>query len=124
MLALAQRLAGRMDIKPGLTAEFAQTRQLAMTDYRDTLGPYRDFPALLRDAVPRDALWVRDITFSNSTWGNRIFPVYQPRDAIHPVSAAIGPGLPLAIGAALGANAGGAARKTVAIVGDGGFALN
>ena len=74
--------------------------------------------------MPRDALWVRDITLSNSTWGNRIFPVYGPRDAIHPVSAAIGPGLPLAIGAALGANAGGARRKTIAMVGDGGFALN
>ena len=124
MGALARRLAGRMEIDPSFAAEFTTARRLATEEYRDTLGPYRDFPALLRGAVPRDALWVRDITLSNSTWGNRIFPVYGPRDAIHPVSAAIGPGLPLAIGAALGANAGGTRRKTVAMVGDGGFALN
>ncbi|HYF09804.1 MAG TPA: thiamine pyrophosphate-dependent enzyme, partial [Acetobacteraceae bacterium] len=38
---------------------------------------------------------------------------------VHPVGAAIGPGLALGIGAALGAGG----RKAVAMVGDGGFAL-
>jgi acetolactate synthase-1/2/3 large subunit len=92
----------------------------AVAEYCATLGPYQDFPALLRSALPREALWVRDITISNSSWGNRIFPVYGPRDAVHPVSAAIGPGLPLGIGAAMA----GGGRKAIAMVGDGGFALN
>jgi acetolactate synthase-1/2/3 large subunit len=70
--------------------------------------------------MPRDALWVRDITFHQTTWANRIFPVYGPRDSIYSVGAAIGTGMPLAIGAALAA----AGRKTVAMCGDGGFALN
>src|SRR5262249_44706344 len=61
-----------------------------------------------------------DITISNSAWGNRVFPVYGPRDAVHPVSAAIGPGLPMGIGAAMA----GKGRKAIAMVGDGGFALN
>ena len=42
-----------------------------------------------------------------------------PRAPVHPVSAAIGPGLALGIGAALA----GGGRKAVAMVGDGGFGL-
>jgi len=117
---LAARLAGRMAIDPGFAADFTETKRLAIEEYLATLGPYATFPAQLRAAMPRDAIWVRDITISNSTWGNRIFPIYGPRDAVHPVGAAIGPGLPLGIGAALGAEG----RKTVAMVGDGGFAMN
>jgi len=120
MAALAERLRGRMQVAPGYAAEFARMKQEAVAEYCATLGPYHDFPALLRGALPRDALWVRDITISNSSWGNRIFPVYGPRDAVHPVSAAIGPGLPMGIGAAMA----GGGRKAIAMVGDGGFALN
>ncbi|MDB5413940.1 MAG: ilvB [Rubritepida sp.] len=117
---LARRLAGRIQVDPGFAADFAETKRLANEEYLATLGPYATFPAQLRAAMPRDALWVRDITISNSTWGNRVLQVYAPRDAVHPVGAAIGPGLPLAIGAAMGAEG----RKTVAMVGDGGFAMN
>jgi len=120
MAALARRLRGRIAVEPGYAADFQAMRQQALAEYRATLGPYADFPELLRGALPRDALWVRDVTISNSSWGNRIFPVYGPRDAVHPVSAAIGPGLPMGIGAALA----GGGRKTIAMVGDGGFALN
>jgi len=120
MEALAKRLKGRMKVDPGFAAEFQETRKLATAEYQATLGPYADFPVELRRALPRDALWVRDVTISNSSWGNRIFPVYGPRDAVHPVSAAIGPGLPMGIGAALA----GGGRKAIAMVGDGGFALN
>jgi acetolactate synthase-1/2/3 large subunit len=120
MEGLAERLAGRLRLDPGFATDFAEMRRRATAEYRDTLGPYADFPAALRAALPRDALFVRDVTLSNSSWGNRIFPVYGPRDAVHPVSAAIGPGLPLGIGAAMA----GGGRKTIAMVGDGGFALN
>jgi acetolactate synthase-1/2/3 large subunit len=120
MAALAGRLRGRMRVEPGFAAEFQEMRRRAVAEYRETLGPYAEFPERLRAALPRDALWVRDVTISNSSWGNRIFPVYGPRDAVHPVSAAIGPGLPMGIGAAIA----GRGRKAVAMVGDGGFALN
>ncbi len=120
MAALAKRLAGRMQVEPGFAADFAEMKRRAVAEFAEGLGPYAEFPRLLRAALPRDALWVRDITISNSSWGNRIFPVYGPRDAVHPVSAAIGPGLPMGIGAAMA----GKGRKTIAMVGDGGFALN
>jgi acetolactate synthase-1/2/3 large subunit len=124
MAGLARRLQGRLQLDPGFAADFAEMKRRALSEYRETLGPYADFPAELRRALPRDALWVRDVTISNSSWGNRIFPVYGPRDAVHPVSAAIGPGLPMGIGAALAGAQGGKARKAIAMVGDGGFALN
>ena len=69
--------------------------------------------------MPRDTIWVRDVTMSNTTWGNRLFPVYGPRDSIYPVGAAIGPSLSLGIGAAMSGG-----RKTVVMTGDGGFSLN
>jgi len=117
---LAKRLKGRMQTDPAFPADLAETRRRAVEDFLATLGPYGGFCEQLRAVMPRDALWVRDITMSNTTWGNRVFPVYGPRDAVHPVGAAIGPGLPLGIGAALGAGG----RKTVAMMGDGGFAMN
>jgi acetolactate synthase-1/2/3 large subunit len=120
MEGLAARLRGRIAVDPGFAGDFQETRRRATAEYLETLGPYADFPAALRGALPRDALWVRDVTISNSSWGNRVFPVYGPRDAVHPVSAAIGPGLPMGIGAALA----GGGRKAIAMVGDGGFAVN
>jgi acetolactate synthase-1/2/3 large subunit len=48
-------------------------------------------------------------------------PVSDVSENVYPVCAAIGPGLPFGIGAAV-ANSG--TRKTVVLTGDGGFALN
>ena len=124
MAALAERLAGRLKIDPDFAAAFKDTKARATADYRETLGPYAEFPRLIRDALPRDAVWVRDTTISNSTWGHRLFPVYGPRDAVHAVSAAIGPGLPFGVGAAIAAIQGGVRRKTIMMSGDGGFAMN
>ncbi len=118
--ALADRLEGRWRADPVYVDEVKQVKQQAIAHYRSTLGIYQEFPDIMRDAMPRDALWVRDISFHQTTWANRIFPVYGPRDSIYSVGAAIGTGMPLAIGAALGAPG----RKVVALCGDGGFALN
>jgi acetolactate synthase-1/2/3 large subunit len=120
LAALADRLEGvwRADARFG--EEIARMKAQAIESYRSTLGCYADFPGIIRAAMPRDALWVRDITFHQTTWANRIFPVYGPRDSIYSVGAAIGTGMPLAIGAALATKG----RKTVAMCGDGGFMLN
>jgi acetolactate synthase-1/2/3 large subunit len=122
MEGLARRLKGRIAVDPAFAADFRDTKRRAVAEYCEGLGPYAEFPAQIRAAMPRDAVWVRDVTISNTTWGNRIFPVLGPRDSVHPVSAAIGPGLPLGIGAALAAGPQG--RKTVAMTGDGGLAVN
>ena len=115
---LARRLEGRVAIDPGFHAGLAAARESAATAYRASLGPYATFPAQLRAAMPRDALWVRDATVAGATWAHRLLPVFGPRDSIHPVGAGIGPGLPFGIGAAM------AGRKAVMLAGDGGFAMN
>ncbi len=70
----------------------------------------------MRARLPRDGLWIRDTTIAAYNFGNQLFPVYEPRTSINPSSGAIGPGLPLAIGAALGTG-----RRTMLVHGDGGF---
>lgn len=119
---LARRLGGRIAVDPGFGEDLAQARRQAAAAYRESLGPYADFPAMLRAAMPRDAVWARDATVAGATWAHRLMPVYAPTDSIHPVGAAIGPGLPFGIGAALAAGPQG--RKTVMLAGDGGFAMH
>ena len=120
LAGLAHRLTGRVTIDPAFGTDLAAARTRAASAYRDTLGPYADFPAQLREAMPRDALFVRDATVAGATWAHRLMPIFGPRDSIHPVGAGIGPGLPLGIGAALAVPD----RKTVMLAGDGGFAMN
>ena len=96
-----------MQVEPGFAADFARDEAPRRREYRATLGPYADVPG----ASPRRACRAMrsgcaTSPFSNTTWGNRIFPVYGPRDAVHPVGAAIGPGLPLGIGAAMAGQGG------------------
>ena len=117
---LIARLEGRLAIDPAFGEDLLRIRRDATAAYLRTLGPYTDFPAQLQAVLPRDAVWVRDATVAASTWGHRVIRVHGPRSAVHPVGAAIGPGLPFGIGAALAAEG----RKVVALVGDGGFALN
>ena len=105
---------------PALADDVARVRREATDNYLKFLGAYAAFPVDLRAVMPRDALWVRDITLNNSTWGNRIFPVFGPNDSVYPVGAAIGPGMQLGIGAAMAADG----RKTVCMCGDGGFFMN
>lgn len=73
----------------------------------------------MRELLPRAGNVVRDATIPAYQWGNRIMPILTPRTSMHPTSAAIGPGLPLAIGAALGNG-----QPTALIQGDGGFMLS
>ena len=117
---LLERIEGKLGIAAGFTDEFAALKRTAQAEFLDTLGVYASFPAQLRNVMPRDALWVRDVTQNNTTWGNRIFPLNDPRQNVYPVGAGIGQGLSLGIGAAAGAGD----RRTVVMTGDGGFFLN
>jgi acetolactate synthase I/II/III large subunit len=84
---------------------------------RDRLGA--DWPRIMdaiREKLPRDGLFVRDQTISAYNWGNQQFPILEPRTSINPTSGAIGPGLPLSIGAAIATG-----KRTVVVHVDGGF---
>jgi acetolactate synthase I/II/III large subunit len=75
--------------------------------------------ATIRRSIGRDDVVVKDSTVPAIVWANRHLEVYAPRTSLRPVSAAIGPGLPLAIGASVATG-----RRTVVIQGDGGFMLS
>lgn len=119
---LVKRIEGKLKVATGYTKEFADLKVAAQKEFIETLGAYGTFSKQLRDVMPKDAIWVRDITQNNTTWGNRVFPIYSPNQNVYPVGAGIGQGLQLGIGAAAAAAAGD--RKTVVMTGDGGFFLN
>ncbi|MDH3678652.1 MAG: thiamine pyrophosphate-binding protein [Acidimicrobiia bacterium] len=83
------------------------------------IGPdHRAIAAAIRRLLPRDGLVVRDNTVPNYLWGNRVLPILEPRTSIRPSSGSIGPGIGLAVGAAAGSG-----KRTLLMVGDGGFQL-
>ncbi|ARS27255.1 thiamine pyrophosphate-binding protein [Sphingomonas sp. KC8] len=72
------------------------------------------------DAVlPTDRIVVSDATMVGNTWASFRLPVRDFRGYTYSTSLAIGPALPLAIGAAIGSG-----RRTIAVHGDGGVMLN
>jgi acetolactate synthase-1/2/3 large subunit len=124
LAALAERIEGRMAIDPAFPAQFRALREQARADFLATLGPYGSFPEQLAAVLPKDAIWARDVTQNNTTWGNRVFPIDTPQQNVFPVGAGIGQGLSLGIGAAVAAQGDMTGRKTVVMTGDGGFFLN
>jgi acetolactate synthase-1/2/3 large subunit len=117
---VARLLERPLNLDPNFASTIVQARRAAEASLRQQAGDYAAVIDALDHAMPHDALWVRDITLSNSIWGNRAPAIRQPRLAIHAMGGGIGMGMPMAIGAAVAAPG----RKTVALVGDGGFALN
>ena len=117
---LADRLAGAFEPDPEFPGHLRRARAAAEARLRDEIAPYDGLADALAAAMGRNALWVRDITVANSTWGNRLLKVFAPRDALHPAGGGIGQGLAMAIGAAVAAPS----RKVVCLTGDGGLVLN
>lgn len=118
--ALATKLEGKLKVDPRFAADLAAARETAVAETARGLGPYRRLVESLQRAVGRDYNWVRDVTISNSTWGNRLLKIFSPRAGVHALGGGIGQGMQMAIGAALA----GAAAKTVCLVGDGGLMVN
>jgi acetolactate synthase-1/2/3 large subunit len=122
--ALADRLEGRMQIDPAFIGDLQRARDVAVDALVDGLGPYSTLVSSLQAAAGRNFNWVRDVTVSNSTWGNRFLRIFKPYAGVHALGGGIGQGLAMAIGAAVGAAATGTGDKTFCLAGDGGFILN
>lgn len=121
LTALADRLAGKFRPDGKFVADIQKARSAAEGTMRGALGPYNDVLDAVLENVPRDFVWVRDITLSNTIWGNRLPPLDGPHDGVHALGGGIGQGLPMGIGAALAVQDDG--RKTLVLTGDGGFAV-
>ena len=122
--ALADQLEGRMHIDPALHKDVHSARQQAAGLVDATLGPYATLKNELAVQAGKSLWWVRDITLSNSMWGNRAPLLDHPRAGVHALGGGIGQALAMAIGTAVADAEHQLGRKTVALIGDGGFMLN
>ena len=122
--ALADALEGRMQIDAALRGDVVQARAAASAQVDAALGPYVALKNALAQQVGSALWWVRDITLSNTMWGNRAPALDHPRAGVHALGGGIGQGLAMAIGVATADAEHGLGRRVVALVGDGGFMLN
>ncbi|WP_433260974.1 thiamine pyrophosphate-binding protein [Actinosynnema sp. CS-041913] len=105
---------------PGWPARARQAADEAREAALSVLGSdHRELVEIIRRLLPRGGAVVRDSTIPAYAWGDRLLPVLEPRTSLNPASAAIGPGLPLALGAAIGRG-----ERCVVIHGDGGIMLS
>jgi acetolactate synthase-1/2/3 large subunit len=113
-------LIGQVSTDPEHAAKAKSAAEAARRDARGRIGAdYCQIMDAIRRHAPRDSVIVRDATVPAYVWGDRLLPILRPRTSMRPASAAIGPGLPLALGAAAGSG-----RPAVLIAGDGGFMLH
>lgn len=124
LAGLADRLEGKMNVDPDFIGDLQAARESAVAALVDGLGPYSALVEQLQQAAGRHFNWVRDVTVSNSTWGNRYLRIFDPLAGVHALGGGIGQGLAMGIGAAVGAAVTASGKKTYTLAGDGGFILN
>ncbi|WP_419842156.1 thiamine pyrophosphate-binding protein [Candidatus Poriferisodalis sp.] len=121
LAGLLERLGdGTPTVDDGYVDRARKHRDADIESMREEIGADH---AAICDAIRRmlgdEARIVRDTTVPGYMWGNRLLPIVAPRTSIRAANAAIGPGVPMALGAAVGAG-----RPTVVIQGDGGLLLS
>jgi acetolactate synthase I/II/III large subunit len=118
---LCERLPAKLDVDAKFLGDVAAARAQSEEKLAAALGPYRLIADALRAQVAQGRHpFVRDVTLSNSTFGNRYVHLAAPHLGVHALGGGIGQGIAMAVGAALA----GAQAKTVALIGDGGAMVN
>jgi acetolactate synthase-1/2/3 large subunit len=122
-------------------AKVQAARHAAEDQVNSGLAAYTALKAAVQKAcagtLSNNFNWVRDITLSNTMWGNRAPALSQQNQGVHALGGGIGQGLAMGIGAAIASAMtplslcdipptaqGRTKRKTIALCGDGGFMLN
>lgn len=118
--ALADRLEGGREASPQFSQDLLKAKHDGMELMRKQCGPYALISDALRAVMPRDAVFVRDVTISANTWAHRVLQLPADAGTVHALGGGIGQGLQHAIGAKAAAGA----REVYALCGDGGLALN
>ncbi|MCB1418042.1 MAG: thiamine pyrophosphate-binding protein [Notoacmeibacter sp.] len=117
---LLDRLPERLDTDSEFLHSIAIARAKAEGKLRDQLGVYRVIADALQERIaPGNHPFVRDVTISNSTFGNRYVQFADPHHGVHALGGGIGQGIAMGIGAGLVKDA----AKAVVLVGDGGAQL-
>ena len=117
---LASRLPGKLNIDPSFLDDLQTAKSEAVDSLRDEFKPYDRLVDSVSTNGGRDLIWVRDVTVSNSKWGNRAILLNGPYDGVHALGGGIGQGMQMAIGAAIALPD----RKVICLVGDGGLQVN
>jgi acetolactate synthase-1/2/3 large subunit len=95
-------------------------RERSEAALRRMLGPYAAVAEAISARVHAQRLpWVRDVTISNSTFGNRFVRLAAPHLGVHALGGGIGQGIAMGIGAGLAG-----LGKAVTLVGDGAAQLS
>lgn len=117
---LLELLPEKLDSDPELPFDIARARAQSEGRMRDLLGPYSVVADVLAEKVSSGGhIWVRDVTISNSTFGNRYVRIADPRHGVHALGGGIGQGVSMGIGAALASSG----PKAITLLGDGGTML-
>lgn len=117
---LLELLPRELDVDSALSFDIARLRAQAEGRLRDTLGPYAVVAEAINEAVGQGGNpWVRDVTISNSTYGNRYVRLTDPRQGVHALGGGIGQGVAMGVGAALASEG----PKAITLLGDGGTML-
>ncbi len=117
---LLARLPESLDTDAAFLADIAAARAKSEAKLAAGLGPYRLLADVVSERVLRDKrAWVRDVTISNSTFGNRYVRIAEPHLGVHALGGGIGQGIAMGIGASLA----GLEEKCVTLLGDGGAQL-
>jgi acetolactate synthase I/II/III large subunit len=116
---LLARLPRQLTVDQAFLDDIAPARARSEAALRRQLGPYGTIADTLSDRVfAGKHPWVRDVTVSNSTFGNRYVRVAAPNSGVHALGGGIGQGLAMGIGAAMAGKG-----KAVTLAGDGGSQL-
>lgn len=117
---LLAALPDRLDTDSGLKFDIARVRAHAEGRMREVLGPYRVLADVLNQKIAAGGHpWVRDVTISNSTFGNRYVQIAGPHLGVHALGGGIGQGVAMGVGAAIASDG----AKAVTLLGDGGTML-
>jgi acetolactate synthase-1/2/3 large subunit len=118
--ALLALLPEKLDTDAVFLNEIGKARAQAEASLRMGLGPYATLAEMLSERISKGGHpWVRDVTVSNSTFGNRFVRIAAPHLGVHALGGGIGQGIAMGIGAAVA----GVPAKTVTLLGDGGAQL-
>ena len=116
---LLARLPATLATDADFLAEIEPARQRSEAALRRLLGPYASVADTLSERVHAGRHpWVRDVTISNSTFGNRYIRLAAPHLGVHALGGGIGQGIAMGIGAALAG-----VGKPITLLGDGGAQL-
>jgi len=116
---LLARLPAKLATDAGFLDSIGAARARSEAALAKMLGPYAAVAEAISARVAEGRPWVRDVTISNSTFGNRFVRLAAPNFGVHALGGGIGQGIAMGIGAGLAG-----AGKAIALVGDGAAQLS